>query len=233
FAHWLRASEGGGVKTPDRVSLAAYEVGAERAAIRYIQSDEPIAYTNGLLKTTIHLSSGIVEALDDAQLRAVIAHEYAHVVRKDNLAIFIALTLRDFLFIFPLGHLLFAKFMRQKEHAADDMAVELTGDSVGLADAIVKVARLRSSGKRLCPAYATFFPEKASVRERVVRLLGSGQAGEIGKVRAVVATTATILIVGLLAGVATAQPSVKVGLSKACQVRQDCIRQGAACCPKK
>ncbi len=99
---------------PEKLLRLSGEIGAESVPIRYFESEEPFAFTAGLFRTAIHLSSALVDSLDDAQLKGVIAHEYAHVVRRDNLAIFAALALRDFLFIFPLSHLLLGIYMRRR-----------------------------------------------------------------------------------------------------------------------
>ncbi|MCL5291530.1 MAG: M56 family metallopeptidase [Actinobacteria bacterium] len=231
FARRIKAAEGTSVEAPARVLKAAREIGADDVSIRYIDTDDPIAYTDGLLRSVIHISRGLVDAVGDSQLKGIMAHEYAHVKRRDNVAIFAALVLRDFLFVFPLSHLLFAVFMRQKEHAADDLAAELTGDPVGIAEAIVKVARLKSEGPSRCPAYATFFPDKAAVRDRVNRLIGTGAIARIGLGRMLTATAVTVAIIGALAGIATAQPD-KARLSKECQNKPQCVRQAGACCVK-
>lgn len=49
-------------------------------------SDAPHAFTAGYLRPSIHLSRELAEALDDAELRAVLCHELAHVERRDNAA---------------------------------------------------------------------------------------------------------------------------------------------------
>ncbi|MHB0977200.1 MAG: M56 family metallopeptidase [Candidatus Aquicultorales bacterium] len=232
FARKIKVAEGVSIEVPERVLIVADEVGAGGVPIRYVDADQPIAYTDGLFRTTIHLSRGLAESLDDTQLKGVIAHEFAHVTRRDNLTIFLALALRDFLFVFPLSHHLFGVFMRQKEHAADDMAAELTGDPVGLADAIVKVAKIKGSNHGHCPAYATFFPEKTGVRDRVTRLLGHGSRGRRGAMRLAVAVGLSALIMGMLTGISVAQPATPK-LSKECSLKPECVRLNGACCISK
>lgn len=46
----------------------------------------PHVFTAGYLRPSIHLSRKLAEALDDAELRAVLCHELAHVERRDNAA---------------------------------------------------------------------------------------------------------------------------------------------------
>lgn len=232
FARRLKKSEGPEGPVPARVAEAAAAAGAQDIAIRYVMSGEPIAYTDGIIRPSIHLSEGLVGELDDEQLKSVIAHEAAHVRHRDNLSIFIALILRDFLFILPLSHLLFNSYMKQKEFAADDLATKTTGDPVGLADAIVKVARLKVRSGTKCPAYATFFPDKGTVRARVTRLLGTGAPVKVGTLRLTVAAVFTFAIIGGFAGIAIAQPGTSA-LSPQCKKNPACVRLNGACCVKR
>lgn len=231
FARRIRSLEGRQCEPPERVRAAISALGASDLTLSFVDSDVPIAYTDGFFKPSIHLSRGLVDALDDAQLKGVLAHEYAHVKRRDNLAIFFALAVRDFLFVFPLSHLLFGIFMREKEHAADDLAVELTGDPVGLAEAIVKVARLKSAERKLAPAYATFFPNRALVRERVTRLVGCDVPRRAGTAKTITATVISLALLGAMVGVATAQSQTAAAApGKECKSSQSCERQNSACC---
>lgn len=230
FARRIKSLEGRQCEPPERVRAAISALGASELTLRFIDSDVPIAYTDGFFKPSIHLSRGLASALDDAQLRGVLAHEYAHVKRRDNLAIFLALAVRDFLFVFPLSHLLFGVFMREKEHAADDLAVELTGDPVGLAEAIVKVARLKSSGRKPAPAYASFFPNRALVRERVTRLVGCDVPRRVGIAKVITATVVSLALLGAMVGIATAQSPTAAATGKECKSSQSCERQNSACC---
>ncbi len=229
FARRIKLREGRPCDPPERVRVAISALGAQGLSLRFLDSDIPIAYTDGFIKPTIHLSRGLVDALDDAQLKGVLAHEYAHVKRRDNVAIFLALALRDFLFVFPLSHLLFGMFMREKEHAADDLAVELTGDPMGLAEAIVKVARLKNAGRRFAPAYATFFPNRATVRERVTRLVGCDVPRKAGIAKVLVAAVISLALLGAMVGIAVAQPPVSAA-AKECKSSRSCELQSAACC---
>lgn len=50
-----------------------------------IESDDLLAWCAGLLFPKVYLSSGLLNKLNHVQLNAVLAHEYGHVSRRDNL----------------------------------------------------------------------------------------------------------------------------------------------------
>jgi hypothetical protein len=52
---------------------------------RLIESDDPVAWCAGLFFPRVYVSTGLIKKLSNLQLHAVLAHEYGHVVRRDNL----------------------------------------------------------------------------------------------------------------------------------------------------
>lgn len=169
--------------------------------IKVLTDEKPIAFTAGLIKPKIYLSEGLIKALTIKELEAVILHELAHVERKDNIAIFSMLFLRDFLFMLPLAHFLFRVYIREKENAADDFAVKLMKEPSYLASALLKLVRLNNLEKEPVPAYATFFPSRATARARIVRLLGVQETNHRKEiVNLILVFFASILVVTLLTG---------------------------------
>jgi beta-lactamase regulating signal transducer with metallopeptidase domain len=62
----------------------------ERQRFETIESREQFAYCVGLLRPKIVVSRGLLERLPAAQLDVVLRHEQAHVVRRDNLRLWLA-----------------------------------------------------------------------------------------------------------------------------------------------
>lgn len=52
---------------------------------RLVDSDQPLAWCAGILRPRLYLSRGLLATLDAEQLQAVLLHEQAHLVRRDNL----------------------------------------------------------------------------------------------------------------------------------------------------
>jgi len=126
----------------------------------------------GVFRSQLVISSEVAAALDPAQLDAVLRHELAHHVSRDNLKrLLIALAPRWFLVEHERA------WKRFSEWAADDRAA--AGDSrraADLASALVHVARVKAGSGT--PALATLLltDDNAELATRVDRLLQEGAA---------------------------------------------------------
>jgi Zn-dependent protease with chaperone function len=63
------------------------ETSHKKSSIQYrlIESDHLVAWCAGFLFPCVYVSTGLVQKLTKEQLNAVLAHEYQHVIRRDNL----------------------------------------------------------------------------------------------------------------------------------------------------
>jgi beta-lactamase regulating signal transducer with metallopeptidase domain len=132
------------------------------------------------------------------------------------------------LFLLPLSHFFFKMFVREKEHAADDMAVTLTRDPLSLAGAILSLSRIRARMDP-SPVYSTFFPDRATAQSRIKRLVGKNTIQpkrEAG--RLVISFFLSILIMAMLTGVAFAMPVSKPATTS-CQTSQAHVSKNVCC----
>jgi len=112
--------------------------------------------------------------LDAAALEAVLAHEIAHIERRDGLWLYAALVLQALLWFQPLNRRVRAELQETAELAADARAVDLTGDALGLARTLTLVASWVSSAE---PAPFVAMARAGSlIVERVVRLVEASDA---------------------------------------------------------
>lgn len=112
--------------------------------------------------------------LEQGALEAVLAHELAHIERRDLGWVNGALFLQALLWFQPLHRKARAELRESAELAADDRAVELTGDPLGLARTLTHVASW-VTGTPLASSVAMARPGSAIV-ERVARLVESSEA---------------------------------------------------------
>lgn len=137
--------------------------------------------TVGLRPPTMVLPSKLLHELDDEQLEAVLAHELAHVSRKDGVLHWPSLLLRDLQVFNPLVHWLFVRVLVEREMDADLRAAGATGRPRAMAKALVEVALL-AKGVNLRPAPGamsfggTMMGSTAIVERRVRALLGCPRA---------------------------------------------------------
>jgi beta-lactamase regulating signal transducer with metallopeptidase domain len=106
--------------------------------------------TIGVRHPAIVLSPELIEESSDEVLEAILAHELAHLKRRDNIIHWVFVLLRDLLFFNPFGHLVFARVMAAKEQDCDRIAVAATQKPKALESAILN-ASLLAARKRLTP----------------------------------------------------------------------------------
>lgn len=110
--------------------------------------EEPQAFVLGLLRPRIYLSRGLIRRTDERDLEAVIAHETSHVRRRDPLRRWIA----SFGLAFHVPWI--ARDLERllddaNELSADADAARALGDGRRVAEALVRLARLRMDGPEL------------------------------------------------------------------------------------
>lgn len=79
-----------------------------------------------------------VALLDDAELKALLAHEVAHIARWDGFWCFTATLCRNLMLFNPLAAMAFVRFEREQEMAADELAAGIGGDRLALASCLMK-----------------------------------------------------------------------------------------------
>ncbi len=152
-------------------------LGAPRCRVLLRVYDRPQAFTSGIFRPTVLLSTWMVEHLDRRELEAVLAHELGHVARRDYLVIWLATVLRDAFFYVPTSWAAYRQLQREKEFACDDTVVGMTRRPLALASALAKVL-LHAVEE---PQLACFGMAQPLVRmnepvnDRIERLLASPQ----------------------------------------------------------
>jgi len=133
-----------------------------------------LAVTAGFFYPRILLSADVVAELDTKQLHAVLAHESAHVHGRDGLR---TLAIRFAGALAP--HAPFTwhaerSYDLDREILCDDEAVARGADPIALAEALVRVARLRAAPRGL-PALGGAHDTEHSLRTRVELLLSRSE----------------------------------------------------------
>ena len=152
----------------------------------------------------------MLQELGDAELAAVLGHEVAHLERRDGVWFPIAGFLQSVLWMQPLNHWVAAHFRETAELACDDRAVELTGDRMGLARALVQVAEsaLRAEESGLVPTMAS---SRGGLCSRVKRLTDAARfpprAARRPEWTSVIASLGVCAVASLVSSVRVAQSS--------------------------
>jgi beta-lactamase regulating signal transducer with metallopeptidase domain len=130
---------------------------------RYI--DTPSAM--GWLRPAILLPVTAVTGLDEAQLRAVLAHEIAHIRRHDFIINALQRCVESVLFYHPAVWWLSGKIRSEREHCCDDLAIQVCGSRLLYAQALIELERVRS----VEPVFAVA-ATGSSLAMRIRRILG-------------------------------------------------------------
>lgn len=166
------------------------------------------AYVVGSRRPVLVLSDELISRLDPAELEGVIAHELAHVRRRDNLVAAVVGLIRDLTFFIPGGGWALRQLHRERELAADQVAVGVTGRPGALASGLLKVLESQADPRHVC---ATLAPSGTLV-SRVEVLVEDAPAP--GPVRQG-AETLSVAVVGTVAVVlALAVPAMLAGADR-------------------
>ena len=149
-------------KIVSRIPLNGQLVLFENSMLRY-------AFTSGILKPKIYLSTGLCSYLTTKELLSVAVHEAYHTKDKAPLKLFIARMFHALNFFLPINSYLLNGYIAASEMAADDAALHTSGEPLELASALVKLSR--HNNRDIRSAAALFFKGTAIVEDRLRRLL--------------------------------------------------------------
>ena len=196
-----------GVALPPGTPLwnAARHANVDPACMVVVNGLPNPAFTAGLINPIIYVSSDLQWRLTQAELDCVIAHEAAHVRRRDPLRLSVYRFLSCLLFWMPALRGLAADMSDEAEIEADNVAARR--DPLALASAILKLASApHLASLRLA---SVRFNNPDLLDRRIRRLAGEDTPlpTRVGRRSRVFASLASLLI--LFSGVAAAQPSAE------------------------
>jgi Zn-dependent protease with chaperone function len=168
-----------------------------------VEHSEPVAYCVAGRHPTVILSTGALQALEPAQLSAVLAHERAHLAGRHHRLMAAARIGRMVLPFLPLMRDADVQVARLVELHADDAAVR-TSDPCSLATALVVLA----TGTSPAPALAASATDQV---QRIHRLLRP--AAPLGQARRQLlrATAASLALTPVLLALAPAVLALALG----------------------
>jgi beta-lactamase regulating signal transducer with metallopeptidase domain len=133
-----------------------------------------IASAAALGRDEVCVSTHRFGALDLVERRAVVAHEVAHLQRRDPAWIAFADTLAAVLVVQPLVRIVAQRLRRDAEFLCDEVAVRHIGDRVAYVRALAALATPYDAGAGAAPALAS---DGSHVLQRAERILSPGSPG--------------------------------------------------------
>ena len=120
----------------------------------------------GWLKPLILVPENLLTGLSDAELRAILAHELAHLRRHDYLINLGQIVIENLLFYHPVVWWLSSQIRHERENCSDDIAADVCGSKVLIARALTTLAQLNVRTSTMLPAATG-----GSLVQRIRRLL--------------------------------------------------------------
>jgi len=157
------------------------QLGSDRPRLLLYAYDRPLAFTYGLRKPAILLSTWMIEHLDQRELEAVLVHELEHIARHDFLVTWLATILRDAFFYLPTSWIAYRQLQQEKELACDDLVIGATRRPLALASALTKVwlHALDGASSVQCSTAQSLLGAATTINCRIERLLTSTEAPKI------------------------------------------------------
>jgi Zn-dependent protease with chaperone function len=139
---------------PDPQSAAALEralaaIPGPPLPVAFLPVDLPVLFCSGVLRPRVLISRGALRLLDEEELHAALAHETAHLRRRDPARSWLALGLRALMVPNPAFQVLARGIAREAERLADEEAGRLGADRLALASGLVKLHRATGGGLRV------------------------------------------------------------------------------------
>ncbi len=102
----------------------------------------------GTWRSCLALSPDLLASLPEPELKAVLAHEVAHLARRDQVFSWVVGLLRSLMFYNPVLYLLERWVRKEREKAADLLAATWTGQPRALASGLLGVTKLALNRRR-------------------------------------------------------------------------------------
>lgn len=151
-----------------RVRRLSGAMGIARDVVVHVSQDVVAPCAARVLRPVIWLPASLLARMPADQLEALIAHELAHIARKDWLWNGLQCVFEALLFFHPAAWWLGRRIRQEREHACDDLAVAACGDAIALAEALAALERQRQS-----PLHLALAANGGSLMQRITRLLSA------------------------------------------------------------
>lgn len=157
--------------------------------VRLLDQPEPVAMTLGWRTPTILLSTGLVKGIPASSVDVIIAHERAHVARRDT---WFSIFDRFAATLLPRrsAQALTAQILLAREQACDAVAARVGGGQQAVADALTHILELGAPVVHREDCTST-----EPLRLRIEHLLNPPDGAKFGRL-----TPAAALVIGMLVG---------------------------------
>ncbi len=181
-------------------------------------------------RAAILLPRKLAETLDDDSLRSIIAHELAHLVRRDHWTNLFALVVASLFWWNPLAWFVRRRLLAASEASCDALALErLQGSRKKYAATLLMVVDSLKAAPRQCPAFGMTFGSSHSLTRRVELIADDGvraRTTRAGWIVLALAMLGSCLIPAQAEGPATPAPAPAIATG------DSTLELATFCCPE-
>jgi beta-lactamase regulating signal transducer with metallopeptidase domain/Flp pilus assembly protein TadD len=111
-----------------------------------ITSADRVPGARGWLRPSVILPDQLSSQLSEAELHAILAHELAHIARRDNLSAAVARVIVSAFWFHPLVWWIERRMLAEREAACDELVLAHGAEAADYVSAILKVCRMSFAG---------------------------------------------------------------------------------------
>jgi bla regulator protein BlaR1 len=151
-----------------RRAATALPVGLPIPAMSSPSQIEPGVF--GIFRPVLLLPAGIAECLTPAQLDAIVAHEMAHVRRRDNLTAAIHMLVETIFWFFPLVWWIRVQLIEERERACDEYVMRSGADAETYAEGIIEICKSYVASPAACISGIS----GSDLKKRIIHIVNRG-----------------------------------------------------------
>jgi bla regulator protein blaR1 len=159
------------------------------------QTVEPGVF--GIVRPVLMWPAGIEDRLNDEQIEAILAHEVAHVRRRDNLAALIHMLVEAVFWFHPLVWWIGARLIDERERACDEDVVRTGMAPDVYAESILKTVRFYVESPLVCVAGVT----GSDLKKRVEHIMRNDGRSALSLARQLVLGSALVASIAIPVGI--------------------------------
>jgi bla regulator protein BlaR1 len=166
----------------------------------------------GVFRPVLLLPEGIADRLNPAQFAAVLAHEFCHVRRRDNLAVAAHMTVEVLFWFHPLVWWIGKRLIEERENACDEAVLRMGNAPATYAASILSVCKFYCESPLACAAGVS----GSDLKKRIESIMSKRIRPELSSARKLILAIAGVaaIVCPLVIGVAQAPLKFEVASIK-------------------
>ncbi|HLG28904.1 MAG TPA: M56 family metallopeptidase [Candidatus Brocadiales bacterium] len=133
-----------------------------------------MCFTKGWLRPKIWISGSLVSEMNEDDLQVILAHEFCHVLRYDNLVSRVLTFISDLSWAYPWCRTILKDWYKRRELFCDNFSAQVVASRQKVASTLIKlteVIMLRKEFHTIIPGTSFYYEEKPLIQTRVENLL--------------------------------------------------------------